>query len=104
MNRNQETRQAKVFFVRLIIMIMALTVTFVILNFVLYRNNEFFYHQLILMVIYLVVTSLFVFTIIYDFRILFVTKFYWKESNKHMQELKLFTNNLIKQRREINGC
>lgn len=101
MNRNQETRQAKVFFVRLIIMIMALTVTFVILNFVLYRNNEFFYHQLILMVIYLVVTSYLFLRLFMIFRIFIRNEVLLEESNKHMQELKLFTNNLIKQRREI---
>ncbi|NLT96144.1 MAG: HD domain-containing protein [Clostridia bacterium] len=97
----QTTKQARVFFIRLIILIVAITITFVILNFVLYRNNEFFYQQLILLIIYLAVTLYLFIRLFMIFRIFIRNEALLEESNKHMQELKLFTNNLIKQRKEI---
>lgn len=100
-NKNQQNKQAKVLFVRLILIIVALTVTFVILNFGLYRNIEFFYQQLILLIIYLFVTLYLFFRLFMVSRIFVRNETLLEESNKHMQELKLFTNNLIKQRKEI---
>jgi len=100
-DKSLQTKEAKVFFTRLLVTMLVLTITFVILNFILYRNNEFIYQQLILLIIYLAVSLYLFLRLFMTFRIFIRNEALLEESNKHMQELKLFTTNLIKQRKEI---
>lgn len=100
-DKSQQREIAKVLFLRLIMAMVVLTITFVILNFTLFRNNQFVYRQVVLLVFYLIVTLYLLFRIFMIFRIFVRNETLLEENIKYMKELQLFTNNLIKQRNEI---
>ncbi|KJS80430.1 MAG: hypothetical protein JM58_18630 [Peptococcaceae bacterium BICA1-8] len=102
--RNQQSKKAKILFARLIIAKVFLTIGFVVINLTLFKSNEFIYYQWALLIIYLGVSLYLLLRLFITFRIFIRNEGLLEENTKqHMQELKLFTNNLIKQRKEIQN-
>ncbi|MGI6225072.1 MAG: HD domain-containing phosphohydrolase [Peptococcales bacterium] len=100
-DKGKHLKGAKKLFLNLIVAIIALTITFVILNLFLYQSNEWVYQQIALLIIYLVVTLYLSLRLFLLFRIFVRNETLLVENARYIEEIKLFTENLIKQRKEI---
>ncbi|MFZ5945489.1 MAG: HD-GYP domain-containing protein [Bacillota bacterium] len=96
-----DSKQFKKFFAKLILGLIFITIIYVVLNMILFENSRYIFEQMSLLLVYLAIILFIFIKLFMAFRILVRKETQTEENYKHMQELKLFTNNLIKQRKEI---
>ncbi|MFZ7101677.1 MAG: HD-GYP domain-containing protein [Peptococcaceae bacterium] len=101
MDKNKQVRQARILFTKLVLAIVFLTLLFVGLNFYFFQNTAYIYEQLIILVVYLIAGLYLFFKLYIILRVFIRNEILLDEKIQHMQELKLFTNNLLQKRKEV---